>query len=90
MTGGNASNFTSVIEAKSLKVGPGLQIFQKNVGMLASKIVLNKFVSLDMRIKYPTFQFTIYIFRALTDLRNSLESLKQKYLKLTHVCKSEK
>ena len=34
-----------------------------------TKMVLKKLVSMDIRISFPTFQFNICIFRALTDLR---------------------
>ena len=38
----------------------------------------------------PNFQFNIYIFRALTDLRSLLQSLKQNCRKSAQVCKIEK
>ena len=88
---GYASKFISVIEAKSLKFGPGLQILLKNFrDATDTKMVLSKVVSMDIRISKPNFQFNIYILRALTDTRSLLQSLKQNCRKLAQVCKIEK
>ena len=57
---------SSCIKAKSLKVRLGFQIFQKILN--ETRMMLNKLVSMDLRIWHPTFQFNIYIFRALIDI----------------------
>ena len=74
---------------KILKSLPRFVNFSENFRCATDfKMVLDKLDSLDMRILYPSFQFNIYIFRALTD--SLLESLKQNYLKSAQVCKIEK
>ena len=55
---GYTSNFTSAIEAKSLKVGPRFENFPENFrDATDTKMVMNKVVAMDTKISNPNFQF---------------------------------